>query len=178
MNSGWLEGLLKEGLRPESAPDSVWERLWQRQQEVPARRAVWPRLVFGGAAAVAAGLITIAVLPTFQGSKANAAVLRSDDPREIRAWVRKGTGLDLPLSSTIPGSIQLVEARALDKSAEIVFKLDGYETVLSAVPATTPKAPGVHEQGQRTWQARGIDYELQGGPASLETTCQLCHGAP
>ena len=98
----------------------------------------------------------------------------------VPAWrVKNCTGLDVPLARALPPSIEMVEARAVAQeplAAEIVFRLDGRETVLN-VSAAAAKPASAHREGQRAWQALGVNYELKGNAVSLEAACHLCHAA-
>jgi len=177
--ANWLEALLEENLRRTPAPDNLLERLRQPQREmIQSRRS---GLVFGFAALVTAVLIATVVLPRLdQARQAEVAarVLHSGDPVAIRTWVKNSTGFDVPLSKALPASIQLVEARSEEPgAAKIVFRLDGQETILSVTAAGGRKPLMQHQQGQRTWQAKGLDYELHGGPAKFDAACMLCHAA-
>jgi len=178
----WLDVLLEDNLRPVAAPAGLWDRLWRPRLPQP-KSSLIPGLAFGAAAVVAAALIAAVALPPARHANSQQA-LRSSDPAEIRAWVKNCTGLDVPLAQALPPSIQLVEARTATqepRAAEIVFRLDGRETVLnvSAAPAAKPVTiqMAVHRQGQRTWQARGVSYELKGNAVGLEAACRLCHAA-
>jgi hypothetical protein len=181
LEKSWVEGLLKDNLQPTAAPEALWDRIGNRAKSANKPKLGWAAIGFAGAVVAAAALIATVVLPRFD--RAHQAVvaervMQSGDPGEIRTWVKKSTGIDVPLTRSLPASIQLVEARARNNgTAEILFRLDGHETVLSVANAV--KTDGVrqiqHQQGQRTWQARGVDYELHGGPAKVGTACLLCH---
>jgi len=179
--ANWLEALLGDNLRPVAAPDNLLEQL---RRPRPQREMVQSRrtgIVFGVAALVAAVLIAAVALPMLdRARKAEMAarVLHSGDPAEIRTWVKNSTGFDVPLAKALPSSIQLVEARSDEPgAAKIVFRLDGRETILSVTAAGGRKPLMQHQQGQRTWQAKGLDYELHGGPAKFDAACMLCHAA-
>ena len=143
-----------------AAPEALWTRVENRIDRTPARRSATPsrKLIWALAAAIVFGGIAWNLpRPEFQ----------SDDPGQIRAWVKQQTGLDLPLAAH-PRSAHLTGVRMKKGGVEIAYRT-GART---AAVAVTRAAAGETAH----WSSGGQSYVLACAlPADLDSTCQLCH---
>ena len=200
MKNELYESELKRHLGPVKAPDNLWDR-------VHVARAVKPRPDRGISwqwATIA--VATVAVIAGFtvwlnrdltgeelavRGLSHTAAQLdfRSDNLTEVRAWVKSGTGLDVPLPVRTAPSVRMIGARinrGQVAAAEISYRVgDSNATlVVSRIPANGDgrhafvKSGSYHGTNFQSWTMRGQMYTL--ASADARVGCILCHstGAP
>ena len=176
----WLESELQRGLREVKAPPDLWDR-------VQAGRAVQPnprprRLVW----AMAATVILAAVALSYQARRGGVSTVidsstlafHCENPSQLRAWVRAKTGLDVPMRSSLPESIQLIGASARGNAVEVAYRAGGSEASLLVSRADgAVDIPHNHAGGARsTWVMAGERFTLAcDNPADAQLACKLCH---
>jgi hypothetical protein len=178
----WLESALGRELEKVAAPAELWQRV---QRPAARRRAVVGRLawafVLGLAVVAAAGL----GLRTHASHTAGVAELRSDDPVQIRGWVRGSTGLDVALPGVLAPAVRLTGARIVNAgvpSVEVAYRVGDREATLLVTRAAGSgdvrhaDLRAVSEDGKITWAMHGQVYTLStGGLEEARTACLLCH---
>jgi len=115
--------------------------------------------------------------------------VRSADLSELRAWVKKDTGMDVPLPVRTASSVQMVGAyvsRKKTTTAEISYRVGGADValVVSKIPAQGDgrhafvKGGSYHGANFQSWTMRGQMYTI--ASADALAGCLLCHstGAP
>ena len=172
----WLEPELQHGLREVAAPAELWGRVQSARVVRPPksnRGLVWAvalTIVLAGAG------WSLVRLPVRRDSQTSA--LRCQNPGQLRAWVKANTGLDVPLRSVPPASIQLIGARNLGERVEIAYQAGDRDAVLlvsradgaADVPHGSPAGKG------SSWVMAGQRYTLAcDNPADLQLACKLCH---
>jgi len=210
--AAWLELELARSLDSTAAPESLWSRI-ERPPSPRARTSMswtsWPvaaalMLVAAGAAvwrigtAPAAGLETLAIRE-LQGLVAGSGHLdlRSEDPVEIRSWVKARTDIDIELPVGSPpaggeirllgvrliarrgGPIAAVDYRAGDGSATLLVSRDGSSHPFArSAHVFTPKESA---SGARlvSWTMRDQAYTIASSASTgPEVACLLCHAQP
>lgn len=192
----WLEAVLAEHLRPVAAPPDLWARIQNRRHLRPAGLSTWQF-----ASAMAAGLLVVAsVFGSYErpGLAANEALadqalsgsvklnLQSDQPQQIRNWVKANTGIDIPLVPEPASSIRMtgtctirsavaVAYRAGDSDATLVVARDGHAS------GTAHKHKFLSTQTRNggsvsSWTMDGKLYTLAYTSAKdLHAACGICH---
>jgi anti-sigma factor RsiW len=114
----------------------------------------------------------------------------STDAAELRAWVKSGAGLDVPMPAHTASSVQLVGAYVNRKggtpTAEIAYRVGGVDAtlVVSKIPMEGDgrhqfvKSGSYHGSNFTSWTMRGQMYTI--ASADARVGCLLCHstGAP
>ena len=88
--NGWIERELEQSLRRVAAPEELWDRL---QSPQPVRSRVQTRFM---ALATAPVVMLVALLGS-HSANVPPVQFRSSDAREVQAWVKARTGLDVPM---------------------------------------------------------------------------------
>ncbi len=207
MKKEWFEGELSRHLGPVKAPDELWDRIQnsRRGSESPRpARGASVGYIWAGAAA----LVVIALALTWtlrlrsEANLSNEALavqallrgrdglgLHSGQASEIRAWVKAGTGIDLPEQMRSSGTVQLYGARMVRKgvpTAEISYRVGDMDVALVVSKLGTGGdvrhsvvAMG-SDQGAKyqSWVMHGQRYTV--AAADARAACFLCHagGAP
>jgi hypothetical protein len=174
----WLEPELQHGLREVAAPAELWGRVQsahrgRRTEAHKPGRLVWALALTVVLAGAGWSLVR---LPVRRDSQASA--LRCQNPAELRAWVKARTGLDVPLRSAPPASIQLIGARNLGERVEIAYRAgDGEASLLVSRADGVADAPHGTQAGKgSSWVMAGQRYTLAcDNPADLQLACKLCH---
>jgi hypothetical protein len=201
----WSEPELKRHLAPVQAPEELWDRVHAAPvvtgvvQLRPSRGMTWQ-----WAAAAVATVAIIAGVTVWQNrdisgeERAVRALSRtpeqlqfhSADAAELRAWVKTGTGLDVPMPAHTASSVQLVGAYVSRKgstpTAEISYRVGGQDAtlVVSKIPMEGNgrhqfvKSGSYHGSNFTSWTMRGQMYTI--ASADARVGCLLCHstGAP
>jgi hypothetical protein len=168
----WLEPLLNEHLRPAVAPEALWDRV-QYPRDTRSRSARLS-LVWAPALVPLIALLIWGFHPQREPSK-----LQSGSAREIQAWVRANTGLDIPMRADMPPAIRLTGATLRQSSAaEVTYRAGGHAVGL-VVSKTTAANSATHALPNRTrlsWSMGGQSYTLTCvDPTDLKIACLLCH---
>ena len=201
MSKEWIEEELSRHLGPVNAPVELWDRV---QNPGSGRRAprpvrMWP------AWAAAATLVVVALGVTWAlrvqtGSKlsneelAVQAVLRGPDgldlhsgqASEIRAWVKAGTGIDLPEQMRSSGSVRLYGASTIRKdvpTAQLLYRVGDMDVALVVskmgsgqdVPHSVVAMGSDKGTKYQSWLMHGQRYTV--AAANSAVACFLCHAA-
>jgi hypothetical protein len=204
MKKDLFEPELARHLGPVKAPDQLWDRV---QGAASAGRSVrtgqtgwnpaWAWVSAVALVALAAGLtvwlnrdltseqIAVRALSRTPGQ----LQFRSADLSELRAWVKRDTGLDVPLPVRTASSVQMVGAYVSRKgtpTAEISYRVGGVDAalVVSKIPSQGDgrhafvKGGSYHGANYLSWTMRGQMYTI--ASADARVGCLLCHstGAP
>ena len=206
MRKEQFESELSRHLGPVKAPDDLWDRLQgsgARQSQASVRTPFWTRSwTWVAAAAAVAGLaIGVNLARNRNQSLEEMAVgalgrgpaqlkFRSGEAKAVRAWIKSGTGLDVPMPSALSPSVQLVGATMVSSkvpTAQISYRVGNTEATLlvsKADPAantmhTFVRSGFSHGASFQSWTMRGQMYTIATS-AEAKVGCLLCHngGAP
>src|ERR1041385_4665897 len=130
MKSGMRAGMKKDvfdpelsrHLGPEKAPEELWDRIRGARVSVsPQARTGWGRAwVLAGAALAAVAIVAGATVWFNRGLSGEERAVRalyrapeklqfhSNDPAELRAWVKAGSGLDVPIPVHTASMVQVI----------------------------------------------------------------------
>lgn len=172
MKTEQFEAELTRHLGPVEAPGQLWGRIrGAREQDGKQHRSWGVRhwaAVSLATLALAAG-IRVGVNRAL--SRATAQVeFRSGDPAELRAWIKTGTGMDVPLPDRIAPSVHLMGASHTSKTAEISYRVGSLDT---ALVVSNAKAEDDGRHTLLSWTMRGQIYTIAAADARLG--CILCH---
>jgi anti-sigma factor RsiW len=193
----WLKMELGRQLRPVEAPEALWDRI--QEPRTPARASsfrLWPiaaALLLMGSG-VAAWRISLARDPVRsmerlaerELSGPQRYDLHSQDPLEIRTWLKAKANIDIEL----PGSsaVRLLGARIipLDGSpiAAVGYKVgDSPATLLVCRKRSGSVATAKHlfsraGAGLFSWSMREHFYTIASSAKDPQAACQLCHADP
>lgn len=205
-----LESVLAKQMAPAKAPDALWHRIKNPQARELRGSAPTGSMWFQWAAAAAALMIVGGVgvgigwvrnleqKPSSPEAVAVAALtggpeslsLRTEDTRQIRAWVKANSGIDIPLPPKHSSVIQVVGARMIDGPrplAEVAYQVDGYRATLLVTKDPSGKktypSHGFHASDRldaarvTSWSMRGQSYTLawEASEEEFEVACLLCH---
>ncbi len=176
----WLEPELRRGLRQVSAPQELWDRV-RSPRSAPYRAARVSKRFYHGLLAVAVTLAVVGLSLVHSPVRQDSHLLafHCQNPAQLRAWVRANTGLDVPLRSTLPASIELIGARTGEGRVEIAYTAGNRDALLlvSRAGAGSVDVPHSRVSGNvSSWVMDGQRYTLTAGDASeLQLACQLCH---
>lgn len=205
MRKEQFEPELARHLGPVKAPDQLWERVHGAAAAGRSVRTVqtewnpaWAWVTAAALVALAAGLTVwlnrdpgremtseqIAVRAL--GRSLDQLQFRSADLTAVRAWVKSGTGLDVPLPVRTASSVQMVGAYVSRKgttTAEISYRVGGVDAalVVSKIPMQGEgrhefvKGGSYHGADYLSWTMRGQMYTI--ASADARVGCMLCHGA-
>lgn len=203
--SDWLELELAHRLTPVAAPEGLWERVesgLQSQAAPVAHRASrrsglrsprpspwagWPVAAMATLALAAGALwladvrepaLDIRQLAATEWWHSVSLQLHSNDSREIRGWLRRNTGLDVPLPAT--PTVRLEGARVVrnggQRVAAIEYRVGKDVATLLVARADPGSLLPPHGGRVAAWQARDQVYALAfSNPDRAEAACLLCH---
>ncbi len=209
----WLEKELSAQLGTVSAPDTLWGAIHEQRRPLRVRPRLWMSWTNWPIATAALVTVLSAAVWRVGVSRSPGTVLdamaarelrglakgtetaevRSSDPREIRAWIRERSGIDVRLpEGSAPGNkaVQLIGARMsrLDKQpvAVITYKVDGdfaamvvADTGSNRLPHVSPKTSSTKEMSLYSWSLDGDEYTIAfGGTQDSQRACLLCHVVP
>jgi hypothetical protein len=200
----WLETELIRQLGGVPAPEALWERIEERHASPPVRSfrlPAWPMaaaVILAASASVlwrtnairepAATMQSLA-LQELHGAQVD---FRSDDPVEIRNWVKAKADVDIALPSGRPVSgIRLLGARLLEFRGEpvaavsylvgagaatlLVSQRSGRLDVASEAHRFTP-VESVNNAQLFSWRMRGQEYMIAcSATKDPQVACLLCH---
>ena len=201
MKNEQYESELKRHLGPVKAPEELWDRV----HDAPAVRLRPGRgMSLQWAVAAVAAVAVIAGVTVWRnreisGEERAVRALRrapeqlqfhSTDAAELRAWVKTGTGLDVPMPPHTASSVQLVGAYVSRKdstpTAEIAYRVGGQDATLVVSRISMEgdgrhqfvKSGSYHGSSFQSWTMRGQMYTI--ASADARVGCLLCHstGAP
>ncbi len=199
------ESELRRHLGPVPAPDELWERVHNTRvvKLRPNRGMTWQWAAAALATVAIVAGVTIWQHREISGEERAVRALRrtpeqlqfhSADAAELRAWVKTGTGMDLPMPAHTASSVQLVGAYVNRKgstpTAEISYRVGGQDAtlVVSKIPMEGDgrhafiKSGSYHGANFTSWTMRGQMYTIAsvGASANARVGCLLCHstGAP
>lgn len=208
IEQGGFEPELSRHLGPVKAPDQLWDRVHGAGVPVRTRARSWTpfwrKKTWILAAAAAAAVAGLAVGVNFMlnrslsleelavaalGRSPDQLKFRSGEAPAVRAWIKSGTGLDVPMPSQLSPAVRLVGATVLSSkvpTAQVSYRVGDMDVTL-AVSKADPAADGKHtfvRSGSYhgasfvTWSMRGQMYTV--AAADARVGCQLCHngGAP
>jgi hypothetical protein len=192
--SDWLDLELAHRLTPMEAPEGLWERV-ENGLRPPVRRSAFTNRLWAWQMAamatvvLAMGALWIANLkePALDIRQLAASGqwrstdlgLRSQDPGEIRRWLRRQAGLDVPLPAST--AVRLDGARVLRRGGQRVAAVEyrvGRDTVTLLVAKADLRTPlPAHGGRVAAWQAHDQVYAVAGSTGRVEAACQLCHAS-
>ena len=203
MKKDLFEPELARHLGPVKAPDQLWDRV---QGAASAGRSVrsgqtgwnpaWGWVSAVALVALAAGLtVWLNRDPNWGLTSEQIAVralsrtpgqlqFRSADLSELRAWVKKDTGMDIPLPVRTASSVQMVGVYVNRKgtpTAEISYRVGDVNAalVVSKMPVQGEgrhqfiKDGSYHGANYLSWTMRGQMYTI--ASADARVGCLLCH---
>jgi len=178
--NNWLEPQLQDGLREVAAPPELWDRV--RAARVTPPKQSSRKLVWAMAAAVVVAVVALSMLPARRETITGASQridFHCQNPAQLRAWVKAHTGLDVPLRSAPPATIELIGARNLGASAEIAYRAGNRDALLlvSRADAGSANVPHNRTSGNvSSWVMAGQRFTLAcNDSGSLQLACKLCH---
>ena len=173
----WLEPELRRSLREVAAPADLWNRV-QAPQAAPSNRSN-RAMVWAMAATVILAAVGLSLVRPPPRDVSRQMAFHCENPAELRAWVRANTGLDVPLQTALPASIQLSGARDVGARVEIAYRAGNRDAVLSVSRADAGSANLPHGQvsgNESSWVADGQRFTLTAASAAdLQLACKLCH---
>ena len=194
----WNEPELKRHLGPVQAPAELWDRVHDAPsvQLRPARGMTWQWATAALATVAIVAGVTVWLNRDISGEERAVRALsrtpeqlqfHSTDAAELRAWVKTGTGLDVPMPPHTAASVQLVGAYVSRKgsvpTAEIAYRVGGQDAtlVVSKIPMEGDgrhqfvKSGSYHGSSFQSWTMRGQMYTI--ASADARVGCLLCHSA-
>jgi hypothetical protein len=176
LKNTFLEPVLAEHLRPVAAPAELWSRI--HKKENPLRRVAGLRV---GWVAVTATLLIAGASAIVRVVGADPGLsLESSSAPEIQAWVKKNTGMDLPLPAQLSDSVRLSAAHAGRNTAEVDYFVRNRPQHLQIARADL-RASTEHRLVERTdkkisWTMGGQFYTVECASAEdAQMACMLCH---
>lgn len=182
---------LQRQLRPVDAPEELWARIQTRTRAKHTPNLRWLAGAFAGAAIV---LCCLMLRSNATGHLAKTAAqelaarservdFRSNDPAQIRAWVRSRAGMDVPLASA--GSVRFLGVALLQESPCVVcvsYRIGGKrgDLVIARGGSRGPKHSSMQHLSSGNasilaWAAAGQTYVVAAPVDNLQLTCSLCH---
>ena len=208
MSKEQFEPELARHLAPVKAPRDLWARIQgvriQSPEVSPGQRP--PRSNAGwiwaaGAVALVALAAGLTVWLSRDLSSEERAVralgrapeelqFRSADSAELRAWVKSGTGLDVPLPVRTASSVRVIGAsvnrRKGTPTAEVAYRVGNVDVALAVSKISAGgdgrhafvKTGSYHGTNFLSWTMRGQMYTI--AATDTRVGCMLCHstGAP
>jgi hypothetical protein len=206
MSKEWNEPELGRHLRPVKAPEELWDRV---QNPKVARAPISSRPVrmgpvqpawFGAVAMVVIALAaTWALRLRSEANLSNEQLavrallnghaelgLQSEQPAEIRAWVKEHTGIDLPEQMRSSRAVRLYGARMIRKdvpTAEVSYRVGDMDVALVVSKMDSGKdvqhdvvVVGSDKDAKyQSWIMHGQRYTV--AAADTKAACFLCHAA-
>jgi hypothetical protein len=207
--SEWLDLQLSHHLAAVEAPEALWGRIQNASAPRPARPRL-ARLAFSGAwfnsAWPVAAILTLMAgagtlwlvhrgeepaldlrqLAIEQVRNREPVELRSSDPAQISAWMRRA-GLDVKLPSETAATVRLVGARVIEKRGagvgdiryigEIQYKV-GPDTATLLVARAGPGSGQDGGHRHLAWRSRGQLYAVASSSSERpDAACLLCHAS-
>jgi len=208
MKKDLFEPELSRHLGPVKAPEELWDRVQHHVQQgdragertrTPAwgKSWIWVAAVAATVTGLAIGVSIVRSRNLSLEELAVAALGRSPDHLKfrsteapaVRAWIKSGTGLDVPMPSTLSPAVHLVGATVVSSkvpTAAVSYRVGDMDVTLAiskADPAADSKHTFVrsgsyHGANFTTWSMRGQMYTV--AAADARVGCLLCHngGAP
>jgi hypothetical protein len=175
-----LELELQRGLRQVTAPPELWDRL-QSPASAPSRAARVSKRFYQGllAAAVTLAMVGLSFVHSPARPDSPKLAFHCQNPAQLRAWVRANTGLDVPLRSAPPASIQLIGAQSREGRVEIAYTAGNHDALLLVSRAGAGSANEPHSRisgNVSSWVMDGQRFTLTASDAAeLQLACKLCH---
>lgn len=169
----WLEMELTRQLSPVTAPPSLWQSIETRptmQRVTTGGWVLWPAVAFMLLFACGALLRNVRDITQLTGQELRsladspqACDFWSDDPAEIRNWIKSKGNIDVEIPAERSGAIRLAGARLLrvrgNVVAAIAYRMTG--------GAATLLVSGGHPRNQI--------YEVAFSGGDSQGDCLLCH---
>ena len=200
MRKDQFEPELSRRLGPVKAPDELWDRVHgaHAAERQPGRGITWQWAAAAVATVAVVAGITVWLNRELTGEELAVRALnrppeqlefRSENLTEVRAWVKSGTGLDIPMPARTSPTVHMVGALVNHSSvptAEISYQVGNVDATL-VVSKAPPNGDGRHafvKSGSyhganfQSWTMRGQMYTI--ASADTRAGCMLCHstGAP
>ena len=196
-----LDPVLKKHLGRVEAPANLWNHV---RGHVAIRRT-W--VSWGAWATVAAALVVSAggwtllqQLRTPQSMEAQAVAalnqgardlgLQTESAGEVRNWVKKSSGIDIPLPPKHTAMVRIIGASiTTDRNpiAQVSYQVGEYRAALLVTKDPTGKTTYPHHEARdsdpyetarvSSWSMKGQSYTLAwSAPGEARVACLLCHG--
>jgi hypothetical protein len=200
----WNEPELKRHLGPVQAPEELWDRVHSAPVVThvvrlrPERGMAWQWVAAAAATVAIVAGITVWQNRDISGEERAVRALsrtpehlefRSENLTDVRAWVKSGTGLDVPLPGQTSPAVRMIGAhvsRASVPTAEISYRVGDADAtlVVSKIPMEGDgrhafvKSGSYHGTSFQSWTMHGQMYTI--AAADARVGCLLCHstGAP
>ena len=181
--SDWLELELARELRPVRAPEALWGRV-QRPRATPKRQGAMHRPVLAAAAIVLVAVALWSSRPADLGSLAARELggsaqleLRSTDPVEVGAWLRREAGLEVALPTS--SRAHLRGARVIREHGAVIGEVS-YQVEEDSAVLLIARTGGAFrasaQHGASSWQKQQQIYALAAsGSGRPQAACALCH---
>jgi len=185
--SDWLELQLAHELRPVEAPEGLWGRV-QAGRRRPVTRNRWWTARLPALASVAlvitAGLLWSArpytgleQLAARELSRPARLDLRSSDPLEIAAWLRREAGVDMEIPPSM--RVQLTGARVIRQHGALIGEVSYRVGTDSAVLLVARAGGAFHapmKHGGASWRKQQQVYAVAFSAFDRpQGACVLCH---
>jgi hypothetical protein len=203
--SEWLDLELSHHLAAVAAPDALWDRIQTALNQTgvvpiqsrmvspgrprlvrPVLRTAWPIAAILTLMAAAGTLWLVAKgeepaldlrqLAIEQLRNREPLELRSSDPAQISAWMRRA-GFDVTLPSNGSGAVRLAGIRLLQKRGVPIAAV-AYRVGADTATLLIARVPEASETGHGSpfWRTRSQAYAVASSdPDHAEAACLLCH---
>jgi hypothetical protein len=196
-----VEKILRKRLRRIEAPSELWAQV-QSGEHLSARTSpTW----IPWASTVAAVVAVVGGWTLWQGKQAPLSTealavaalkdggahleLRTDEPDEVRRWVRAQSGIEIPLPPVHDPTVRIMGANIIQGAvpvAEISYRVgEDTATLLVAKDPTGARSLPGHEAREAesyksarvsSWSMRGQAYTLASASSGeFKSACLLCH---
>jgi len=187
--TSWLEAELARQFCPVSAPDALWNRIHEQRRPLRVRPERRP-MAMGSVAAIALLIVAAGMFWRMGVTRDPSEEITSDDPRQIRSWVKAKSNIDIPLPDQ-PTLGRLLGARIIrlqQYSVAVVNYRVGSESATLLVtdrPATgesrspghtSPRIKITGDTALYSWSLGPDDYTIAfSGVKEPRAACLLCH---
>ena len=195
----WLEMELARHLGPVAAPESLWDRIHEQKiprRDNPDRRVLWP--IAAALLLMASGGVTWRIVMARDPGaglarlaenelRASSLDFRSEDPVEIRTWVKAKANIDIDLPAG-PSAVRLLGARLIQFKgtpvAAVAYRVGDDDAALLVMGKRSAAAPNhvfapVQSAGTTrlfAWSMGQQEYTIAfAGTKDPQGACLLCH---
>jgi hypothetical protein len=170
LDENLMGAVLEQHLQAVEAPDELWQRVrfakTPRHSRPPVRKFAW---------ALAAAVVVLVALIGSNRYR-DSQELHSSSGTEIRAWVQRQCGLDIPLTDHALSSVRLLGANVITtEPPTVVVKYRVGDHVATLVVARDSSGVRTHHvSSPRSWAMNGHLYTVASA-GDLQAACLLCH---